>query len=119
MPTPTLAALPNQIPDRYMVTFDTSADLGAHLTQLQNFINTNKNCTTLNNTISTQVNEDFMKFYARTFDGRVLGFISGAKGVQTVERSEVLGDQNPNDGPDSGEVFSRRALAKRRPGAPW
>ncbi|KAJ6483434.1 peptidase S8/S53 domain-containing protein [Mycena sanguinolenta] len=96
-----------------MVTFDTAGDLDAHLAQLQNFIDNNKNCSALNNSISITVNEDFMKFYAGTFDGRVLNFISGAEGVQELERSLVLGDQNPDDGPSPGQEFSRRHNAPR------
>ncbi|KAJ7727529.1 peptidase S8/S53 domain-containing protein [Mycena maculata] len=119
MPTSTLASLPNQIPNRYMVTLNASANLGSHLTQLQSFISANQNCSTLNNSVSTQIDQSFMKFYAGTFDGRVLGWISGAQGVQTVERAEVLGDPNPNDGPAPGQNFTRREIDRRRSGAPW
>ncbi|KAJ7510819.1 peptidase S8/S53 domain-containing protein [Mycena galericulata] len=119
MPTATLAPLPNQIPNRYMVTLTTSADLDSHLTQLQSFISANQNCSMLNNSVSTQIDQSFMKFYAGTFDGRVLGWISGAQGVQTVERAEVMGDPNPNDGPAPGQDFTRREIERRRSGAPW
>ncbi|KAJ7863371.1 peptidase S8/S53 domain-containing protein [Mycena leptocephala] len=118
MPNSTIAHVPDEIPDQYIVTFDTSADLGAHLTQLQDFINANKNCTTLNNTVDTKDDYSFIKFYAGTFDGRVMGFISKAQGVQSIERSRLVTDQSP-DGSRPPVTSSRSSLERRRSGAPW
>jgi hypothetical protein len=126
MPTPTIAHIPDEIPDQYTVTFDKGADLGAHLTQLQKFIDASKNCTTLNNTVFTKFDESFMKFYAGTFDGRVLGFIFTAQGVQHIERSEMVEeralipwDQNAKNGSDSQNAFAHARLDRRRDEVPW
>ncbi|KAJ7763989.1 peptidase S8/S53 domain-containing protein [Mycena maculata] len=119
MPISTLAPLPNEIPNQYMVTLKTSTDLSSHLMQLHRFISANQKCSTLNNSVSIQIDQSFMKFYAGTFDGRVLGWISGAQGVQTVERAQVLGDLNPKHGPAPGQNFNKREIDRRRSGAPW
>ncbi|KAJ7883092.1 peptidase S8/S53 domain-containing protein [Mycena leptocephala] len=67
-----------------------------------------------------------MKFYAGTFDGRVLGFISTAQGVQHIERSEMVEeraliprDQNAKNGSDSRNAFAHARLDRRRDGVPW
>ncbi|KAJ7252898.1 peptidase S8/S53 domain-containing protein [Mycena rebaudengoi] len=104
---------------RYTVILDNSADLRAHLTQLQNFIDTNENCTSLNNTVETTADHSFLKFYSGKFDGRVLAYISGVQGVQLVERSRLVPDQEPNSRPDPGELSARSTLIRRRSGAPW
>ncbi|KAJ7257382.1 peptidase S8/S53 domain-containing protein [Mycena rebaudengoi] len=118
-PNSTIGHVPDEIPDRYTVILDNSADLRAHLTQLQNFIDTNENCTSLNNTVETTADHSFLKFYSGKFDGRVLAYISGVQGVQLVERSRLVPDQEPNSRPDPGELSARSTLIRRRSGAPW
>ncbi|KAJ7738851.1 peptidase S8/S53 domain-containing protein [Mycena maculata] len=126
IPVSTIAPVPNQIPDNYIVQFDTTADMAAHIKQLQSFINGYKSCSKLNNTITEQTNEDFIKYYVGTFDGRALQFISASKGVVGVERSAIIeldlvtDDTNDTGEADDSQAVTNSTLSRRsRNGAPW
>ncbi|KAJ7745544.1 peptidase S8/S53 domain-containing protein [Mycena maculata] len=106
IPNSTITHVPDEIPGRYTVVLDNSADLRAHLTQLQSFIDANKHCTTLNNTVDNTADHSFLKFYAGKFDGRVLGYISKIQGVQNLARithgsGPLLSGPAPATGPKS------------------
>ncbi|KAJ7116957.1 peptidase S8/S53 domain-containing protein [Mycena epipterygia] len=120
-PTSTIAPAPLQIPDRYIVGFDKQADLGSHLKQLQGFIDTNKNCSTLNNSVIMQFDEPFLKFYSGTFDGSVLQYISKSQGVTSLDRSQASDvDPTPTDTDTSqNSTVAQRSLSRRRTGATW
>jgi hypothetical protein len=132
MPSPTIPPVPNEIPDHYIVNFDTSADMASHLVQLQTFINTNRNCSTLNNSVTLQFDKSFYKFYSGNFDPRVLQFISQATGVQDVERSttgpaarsyshpQPRSETEPIPSQNSTNSFlTHPSLNRRRSGATW
>ncbi|KAJ7167266.1 hypothetical protein C8R43DRAFT_1121700 [Mycena crocata] len=117
MPSPMLPPVPDQVQDQYSVIFDPAENLVSHIQAVQAFITTNAKCSTINNNITLQINDDGFKYYSGLFDGRVLAFISASAGVKTVERVQTLADNDPP--PPVATVNSRRNIETRREKAPW
>ncbi|KAJ7453036.1 peptidase S8/S53 domain-containing protein [Mycena galericulata] len=111
IPTSTIAPVQDEVPDTYMVQFNAKADMNAHIQQLQSF-----------NSITDQFNQTFLKFYAGTFDGKALQFISTSPGVLGIERSAVVDVPSPTVVPvdtDDTDDATNGTLSQRRTGAPW
>ncbi|KAJ7201933.1 peptidase S8/S53 domain-containing protein [Mycena rebaudengoi] len=119
IPASQIPPLPNSVPDRYMVVFDKTADLGAHLKALNEFITSNTKCSTLNNSIALQFDEPFFKFYSGQFDGRVLEFIGGVKGTSITPVQKAASKDLSRLAQNVPEGRSIDAIAPRRKGTIW
>ncbi|KAJ7481377.1 peptidase S8/S53 domain-containing protein [Mycena galericulata] len=122
IPTSTIASVQDEVPDTYMVQFNAKADMNAHIQQLQSFVNSYANCSKIKNSITDQFNQTFLKFYAGTFDGKALQFISTSPGVLGIERSAVVDVPSPTIVPvdtDDTDDATNGTLSQRRTGAPW
>jgi hypothetical protein len=102
-----------------MVVFDKTADLGAHLKALNEFITSNTKCSTLNNSIALQFDEPFFKFYSGQFDGRVLEFIGGVKGTSITPVQKAASKDLSRLAQNVPEGRSIDAIAPRRKGTIW
>lgn len=112
------------IPDQYTVLFDETADLAFHLEDVQDFIDENKQCATINNTILLRFDKSFFKFYSGKFDEGLLNFISTSQGVSAIIPVQNVPDNDtslpaePLPADNHTEARSN-IIEARRTGATW